>query len=88
MEILKHECGVALIRLLKPQNYYKEKYGTAAYALNKLYLMMEKQHNRGQERAGIACVNMNAEVGTECMFRERAMGKDAITEVFDHITAQ
>ena len=88
MEILKHECGVALIRLLKPQNYYKEKYGTAAYALNKLYLMMEKQHNRGQEGAGIACVNMNAEVGTEYMFRERAMGKDAITEVFDHITPQ
>ena len=88
MEILKHECGVALIRLLKPQNYYKGKYGTAAYALNKLYLMMEKQHNRGQEGAGIACVNMNAEVGTEYMFRERAMGKDAITEVFDHITPQ
>lgn len=88
MEILKHECGVALIRLLKPQDYYKEKYGTAAYALNKLYLMMEKQHNRGQEGAGIACVDMNAEVGTEYMFRERALGKDAIGEVFSLVTPE
>ena len=60
MEQLKHECGVALVRLLKPQSYYEQKYGTQSYALNKLYLMMEKQHNRGQEGAGIACVDMNA----------------------------
>lgn len=85
MEQLKHECGVALIRLLKPQDYYKEKYGTAAYGLGKLYLMMEKQHNRGQEGAGIACVDMNAPVGSEYMFRERALGKDAITEVFESL---
>ena len=85
MEQLKHECGVALIRLLKPQDYYKEKYGTAAYGLGKLYLMMEKQHNRGQEGAGIACVDMNAPVGSEYMFRERALGKDAITEVFERL---
>ena len=88
MEQLKHECGVALIRLLKPQDYYREKYGTASYALGKLYLMMEKQHNRGQEGAGIACVDMNAPVGSEYMFREKAMGKDAITEVFDHVTQE
>ncbi len=80
---MKHECGVALVRLLKPQSYYEQKYGTKSYALNKLYLMMEKQHNRGQEGAGIACVNMGAPVGTEYMFRERAQGKDAITEIFE-----
>jgi amidophosphoribosyltransferase len=83
MEQLKHECGVALVRLLKPISYYEQKYGTQSYALNKLYLMMEKQHNRGQEGAGIACVNMDAPVGTEYMFREKALGKDAITEIFD-----
>jgi len=85
MEELKHECGVAMIRLLKPVSYYQEKYGTRHYALNKLYLMMEKQHNRGQEGAGIACVNMSAPVGEEYMFRERAEGKEAITEVFKAI---
>ncbi|MBR0201960.1 MAG: amidophosphoribosyltransferase [Bacteroidaceae bacterium] len=85
MEELKHECGVALVRLLKPQSYYEQKYGTQSYGLNKLYLMMEKQHNRGQEGAGIACVNMDAPVGTEYMFRERALGKDAITEIFNAI---
>ena len=88
MEMLKHECGVAMVRLLKPMDYYEQKYGTRAYALGKLYLMMEKQHNRGQEGAGIACVNMEAEVGTEYMFRERAEGKDAIREVFDRITPE
>ena len=88
MEQLKHECGVALVRLLKPQKYYREKYGTQSYGLNKLYLMMEKQHNRGQEGAGIACVNMDAPVGTEYMFREKAQGKDAITEIFGNVTPE
>ena len=87
MEQLKHECGVAMIRLLKPPAYYEHKYGTTRYGLNKLYLMMEKQHNRGQEGAGIACVNLNAPAGEEYMFRERAEGKDAITEVFKRIAA-
>ena len=87
METLKHECGVAMIRLLKPLDYYKEKYGTERYALNKLYLLMEKQHNRGQEGAGVACVNLDAPVGEEYMFRERAMGKDVITEVFNRLDA-
>lgn len=82
MEELKHECGVAMIRLLKPLSYYQRKYGTWRYGLNKLYLLMEKQHNRGQEGAGIACVNLDAPAGTEYMFRERAEGKDAITEIF------
>ena len=82
MEELKHECGVAVIRLLNPLSYYQRKYGTWRYGLNKLYLLMEKQHNRGQEGAGIACVNLDATAGTEYMFRERAEGKDAITEIF------
>ena len=85
MEQLKHECGVAMIRLLKPLAYYERKYGTLRYGLNKLYLMMEKQHNRGQEGAGVACVNLDAPAGEEYMFRERAEGKDAITEVFKHV---
>ncbi len=68
MEPLKHECGIAMIRLLKPLQYYKEKYGTELYALNKLYLMMEKQHNRGQEGAGIASVKMVSDPGQEYMF--------------------
>ena len=85
MEQLKHECGVAMIRLLKPLSFYKQKYGVSNYGLNKLYLMMEKQHNRGQEGAGIACVNLDAPVGEEYMFRERAEGKDAITEIFKRV---
>ena len=82
MEPLKHECGVAMIRLLKPLEYYQEKYGTWMFGLNKLYLMMEKQHNRGQEGAGIACVKLDYRPGHEYMFRERAEGKDAITKIF------
>ena len=85
MEPLKHECGVAMIRLLKPLDYYEQKYGTRLYGLNKLYLMMEKQHNRGQEGAGIASVHLDAVPGQEYMFREKALGKDAITEIFARI---
>ena len=85
MEQLKHECGVAMIRLLKPVSYYEHKYGTSRYGLNKLYLLMEKQHNRGQEGAGLAYVDLYAEVGTEYMFRERADGSDAITEIFKRV---
>ena len=87
MEPLKHNCGVALIRLLKPLSYYERKYGTSRYGLEKLYLMMEKQHNRGQEGAGLAYVDLEAEVGTEYMFRERAEGPDAITEIFKRVEA-
>ena len=86
MEQLKHECGVAMIRLLKPLEYYRQKYGTRRYGLDKLYLMMEKQHNRGQEGAGMAFVCLDAPAGEEYMFRERAEGKDAITEVFSRVT--
>lgn len=82
MEQLKHECGVAMVRLLKPLEYYHQKYGTWMYGLNKLYLLMEKQHNRGQEAAGLACVKLEASPGEEYMFRERALGTGAITEIF------
>lgn len=85
MEIIKHECGVAMVRLLKPLEYYRQKYGTWMYGLNKMYLMMEKQHNRGQEGAGIACVKLDAASGEEYMFRERALGTGAITEIFQNI---
>ena len=85
MEQLKHECGVAMIRLLKPLEYYEKKYGTWMYGLNKLYLLMEKQHNRGQEGAGLACVKLEANPGEEYMFRERGLGSSAITEIFDTV---
>ena len=88
MEQLKHECGVAMIRLLKPLDYYARKYGSWAYGFNKLYLMMEKQHNRGQEGAGIASVSLSNKPGTEYMFREKAEGKDAITEIFSRVTKE
>lgn len=83
MEQIKHECGIAIIRLLKPIEYYKEKYGSYAWALGKLYLLMEKQHNRGQEGAGIGVVKMHARPGTEYVFRERALGPQAIQIIFD-----
>ena len=88
MEQLKHECGVAMIRLLKPLSYYKAKYGTDLYALNKLFLMMEKQHNRGQEAAGIGCVKMNVAPGHEYIFRERAEGPDSINIAFNEVHRQ
>ena len=88
MEQLKHECGVAMIRLLKPLDYYAKKYDSWAYGFNKLYLMMEKQHNRGQEGAGIASVSLTNKPGTEYMFREKAEGKDAITQIFSRVTEE
>ena len=85
MEQLKHECGVAMVRLLKPLEYYKEKYGTWSKGLDELYLLMEKQHNRGQEGAGMACVKMTASPGEEYMFRERGLGTGAIQEIFSTV---
>ena len=85
MEQLKHECGIALIRLLKPLHYYKEKYGSYSWALQKLYLLMEKQHNRGQEAAGVGVVKLHAKAGSEYVFRERELGTQAIQHVFDRI---
>lgn len=88
MEPLKHECGVALVRLLKPLSYYQDKYGTWRYGLNKLYLMMEKQHNRGQEGAGLACVKMRAPAGEEYIYREREIGNTAIQKIFDTVAGK
>lgn len=85
MEVIKHECGVAMVRLLKPLTYYQQKYGTWMYGLNKMYLLMEKQHNRGQEGAGLACLKLDANPGEEYMFRERALGAGAITEIFSKL---
>lgn len=81
-ERIHEDCGVAMIRLLKPLEYYQQKYGTWMFGLNKLYLMLEKEHNRGQEGAGMACVKLESEPGNEYMFRERAEGKDGITKIF------
>ncbi len=72
---IHEDCGVAMIRLLKPLDYYQKKYGTWMYALNKLYLMMEKQHNRGQEGAGMAAVKLCSDPGNEYMFRQRQKEK-------------
>lgn len=88
MEQIKHECGVAMIRLRKPLSYYREKYGSYLWALNKLYLLMEKQHNRGQEGAGIGVVKMHAQPGNEYILRERALGSSAITQIFDNVYAR
>ncbi len=77
-----------MIRLRKPIEYYRRKYGSYSYALNKLYLLMEKQHNRGQEGAGVGVVKMHAEPGHEYVFRERALGTNAITEIFSNILPQ
>lgn len=88
MEQLKHECGIVVIRLRKPLEYYKQKYGSYAYGLGKLYLMMEKQHNRGQEAAGVGVVKLKAPAGHEYVFRERALGATAIQEIFGNIHAQ
>lgn len=85
MEQIKHECGVAMIRLLKPIEYYKEKYGTEQWGLDKLYLLMEKQHNRGQEAAGLGVVSLQSPPGREYVFRERAEGSDAIARIFNTV---
>ena len=84
-EPLKHECGVAMIRLRKPAEYYRKRYGSATWALDRLYLLMEKQHNRGQEAAGIGVVDIDAAPGHEYVFRERALGSDAIAAIFGQV---
>ena len=85
---IHEDCGVALVRLLKPLSYYQKKYGSWKWGLGKLYLMMEKEHNRGQEGAGIASVKLNTKPGHEYMFRERAEGANAITEIFNEANRQ
>ncbi|MBN8671148.1 MAG: amidophosphoribosyltransferase [Chitinophagales bacterium] len=84
-DAIRHECGLAYIRLLKPLAYYHRKYGTAFYGLNKLYLLMEKQHNRGQDGAGIATVKLNTEPGHQFMHRLRVSGAQAISQIFQNV---
>ena len=85
---INHECGIALIRLLKPLEFYQKKYGTINYGLNKMYLMMEKQHNRGQDGAGFASVKLNARPGEKYIHRKRSAGKQPIQEIFQEINKE
>jgi len=82
---INHECGIALIRLLKPLEFYQKKYGTINYGVNKMYLMMEKQHNRGQDGAGFASVKLEAKPGERYIHRKRSAGKQPIQEIFQEI---
>lgn len=85
---IKHECGIAMIRLLKPLSFYQEKYGSSLYGLKKLYLLMEKQHNRGQDGAGLGVIKFDPEPGENYIFRQRANGSSAIAEIFDKISSK
>ncbi len=82
---IKHECGIAFIRLLKPLSFYQEKYGTSLYGLNKLYLLMEKQHNRGQDGAGIATIKLDIKPGNRYISRYRSMEKNAVQDIFSYV---
>src|SRR5690606_10063657 len=82
---IKHECGIAMLRLLKPLDYYLDKYGTALYGINKMYLLMEKQHNRGQDGAGLANIKFDMKPGQRYISRHRSIGNKPIQDVFDHI---
>jgi len=84
-EPVKHECGIAMLRLLKPLDYYARKYGSWDYGLQKMYLMMEKQHNRGQDGAGIAGIKLGVEPGNRFIYRQRSNQPDSINEIFDLI---
>ena len=77
-----HECGIALVRLLKPLSYYQEKYGSPLWGFEKLFLLMEKQHNRGQDGTGIGCVKLNMPIGQPYVFRRRGIEQDALAQIF------
>lgn len=80
---LKHECGIAVVRLRKPIAYYIDKYGTALWGLNKLFLLMEKQRNRGQDGIGIGCCKLNMPIGQQYLYRRRNADKDALSTIFN-----
>ena len=86
-DFLQHECGVAMVRLLKPLSYYKEKYNTSFYALNKMYLMMEKQRNRGQDGVGLVNIKLDVKPGERFISRKRSVSANPIQEVFSHINS-
>jgi amidophosphoribosyltransferase len=87
-ELIKHECGVALIRLLQPLEFYQYKYGSWKYGRNKLYLLMEQRHNRGQDGAGAACINFDTPPGNTFIFRRRSAKDAAINDVFKKISSE
>ena len=87
-DAIKHECGIALVRLLKPLNYYKEKYGSSFYGLQKMYLMLEKQHNRGQDGAGFASIKLDMELGERFMSRVRSSDPQPIKDIFNTINTR
>ncbi|PKP29032.1 MAG: amidophosphoribosyltransferase [Bacteroidetes bacterium HGW-Bacteroidetes-18] len=87
-DAIKHECGIAMVRMLKPLQYYKDKYGTAFYGLNKMYLLMEKQHNRGQDGAGLASIKFNVPPGTRYISRIRSNEDQPIQDIFDQINGR
>src|SRR5690606_7962857 len=82
---IKHECGIALIRLLKPLSYYQEKYGTAYYGINKLYLLMKKQNNRVHDGACIATIKFDVKPGNRYISKYRAISSTAVTEIFEYV---
>ena len=84
-DVLKHECGIAMIHLKKDLHHFKDKYGTAMYGINKMYLMMEKQHNRGQDGAGLACVKLNMNPGQRYIARVRSNSPQPIQDIFKAI---
>jgi amidophosphoribosyltransferase len=87
-DFVTHECGVALVRLLKPLSYYQEKYGTPLWGFTKLFLLMEKQHNRGQDGAGVACVKLDVAAGEPFMFRERNVKSNSLDRIFKDLLGQ
>ena len=84
-DTIKHECGIALIRLLKPLEFYKEKYGSAFYGINKMYLMLEKQHNRGQDGAGLASIKLDMAPGERYISRIRSNAQQPVQDIFSQI---
>ena len=87
-ESIKHECGIALIRLKKPLKFYKKKYGSLLYGINKMYLMMEKQHNRGQDGAGFASIKLDVDPGQRYISRVRSIEPQPIQDIFKQINSR
>ena len=81
-DLLTHECGIAMVRLKKPLSYFREKYGTSLYGFQKLFLLMEKQHNRGQDGMGIGCCKLGMDHGKSYMFRTRSSERDSLSRLF------
>ena len=87
-DAIKHECGIALLQLKKPLSFYKEKYGSSLYGLDKMYLLMEKQHNRGQDGAGFASIKYNMKPGQRYISRVRSAEQQPIQDIFNTINSR